>query len=883
MVVQGGTFYNDAVLRSFELISGRKAIRPNIAGLMGAFGAALIAKERYNGKKTKMLSIDNIINLEYHTKMVHCKGCSNSCRLTVNLFSNGAKHISGNRCEKGILVKDEKKEVPNMFEFKKKRLFNYEPLSNEQAYRGTIGIPRVLNVYENYPFWAVFFKQLGFRVELSPFSDRNIFQLGMDSIPSESECYPAKLSHGHIEWLIKNGVRTIFYPCVYYEHKERENAQNHFNCPIVISYPENIKNNVENLDKKNITFINPFIAFSNEEVLTHRLCTVMKEYFNIDKSEVEFAANSGWKELMQYRNDIRCEGKRVLEWIEENNSEGVVLAGRPYHLDPEVNHGIPEMIQSYGLAVLTEDSVADFSDRDIKLRVTNQWMYHARLYAAAEYVSRNENLNLIQLNSFGCGLDAVTVDQVQDLLKASNKLYTLLKVDEVNNLGAARIRVRSLIVALKLRKKMIKYTGTGIKNYLRTEYTKEMQKEKYTILCTEMSPFHFDFLEAAMQSCGYNVVVMKNENQNVLDMGTKYVNNDACYPAMIVTGQIMDAVLSGKYDTNRLAVFMTQTGGGCRASNYVGFIRKALKEAGFSNIPVISINANGMEKNSGFKYSVKMITKCMQGLVYGDILMKTLYRVRPYEIKKGSANELYEKWKSKCIEDILRPITDMKKFDKNCKEIIAEFDSLPINENIEKPKVAIVGEILVKFMPMANNHLADLLEEEEVEVIIPDLIGFLEYCVWNSVYKEKYLGGKKQASLVSQVGIYFLDKLRRNVFIALKNSKRFSTFSNLEQLKKSASEVLQLGNQCGEGWLLAGEIINFTKESVPNIVCTQPFGCLPNHIVGKGIFKKVKELYPESNLVAIDYDPSASEVNQINRIKLMIETAKLKNESNIRF
>ena len=534
------------------------------------------------------------------------------------------------------------------------------------------------------------------------------------------------------------------------------------------------------------------------------------------------------------------------------------------------------MIQSFGFAVLTEDSVASLSRNHHKMRATNQWMYHSRIYAASEFVAEHDKLDLVQLNSFGCGVDAVIADQVQDLLTQAGKLYTLLKIDEVNNLGAAKIRMRSLIAALKLRQKIVSSENQKIQDYERVEYTKEMQKEGYTILCTQMAPLHFDFLEAAMKSCGYRVKMMKNESQNVLDMGLKYVNNDACYPALIVTGQIIDAVLSGEYDVDKLAVLMVQTGGGCRASNYVGFIRKALAEAGYPQIPVISLNANGMETNEGFKYSFKMLSKCMQAIVYGDIFMRVVYRIRPYEVEKGATNRLHEKWKKICIDDILKSSINMQKFYKNCEGIIRDFDNLPIDESIIKPKVGIVGEVLVKFMPIANNHLVDLLEDEGMEVVMPDLVEFLEYCFWNAIYRERYLGGSKTGSYMAKAAISFMDGMRKRIFRALDRSERFQRPTELEQMRKDASSVLQIGNQCGEGWFLPGEIIDLVKNRVDNIVCIQPFGCLPNHIVGKGIIKKVKELYPQTNIVAIDYDPSASKVNQLNRIKLMLENAKAK-------
>ena len=876
IVVQGGTFYNDAVLRSLELVTDTQVVRPDIAGIMGAFGAALIARERCQGRDSRMNPMEDILNLQYDTKIINCQGCINKCRLTVNRFSNGNRHISGNRCENGSPTAVKRSDVPNMFEYKKERLFGFEPLSEKAAKRGVIGIPRVLNMYEDYPFWAVFFRQLGFRTVLSPLSTRGIFDLGMDSIPSESECYPAKIAHGHVQWLINEGVKTIFYPCVVYERKENEAAQNNFNCPMVMSYPENIKNNVDEIFNGEVRFIEPFMSFESEEILGSRLCEIMKEEFQIDEAEVRAAVKAAWEELEQCRKDIAEEGKRALAWMEENKRQGIVLAGRPYHIDPEINHGIPELIQSYGYAVLTEDSISGLSETNVSLRSTNQWVYHCRLYDAAQYVASRTDLNMVQLNSFGCGLDAVTTEQVQELLQQAGKPYTLLKIDEISNLGAARIRLRSLFATLKLKEMNGCEITKAPSDYERTVFTKEMKKAKYTVLATNMVSPHFDFVSAAAATCGYNLVLMKNEDQNVMDMGMKYVNNDACIPAMIVTGQIMDAVLSGKYDTDHLAVMMVQTGGGCRASNYVGFIRKALAEAGYGHIPVVSLNLNGMEKNPGFSLTPKLLVKAVQALLYGDLLMKLTCRVRPYELEAGSVNRLYDKWHRKCEDEMSRGSMGMKRFYDNCRAMIKEFDNVPIDEDLKKPRVGIVGEVLVKFMPMANNHLAETLEKEGAEVAVPDMVEFLKYCIWNSVYKHRYLGKPKKSAMIAEAGLTIVDKIQEPVFKALDASKRFARPAKLEDVREHASEIIQIGNQCGEGWYLAGEIADLVTSGVPNVVCVQPFGCLPNHVVGKGIIKKVKHIYPQSNIVAVDYDPSASKVNQINRIRLMLETAREK-------
>ncbi|MGX8686857.1 MAG: acyl-CoA dehydratase activase-related protein, partial [bacterium] len=871
IVVQGGTFYNNAVLRALETIADGKVIRPDIAGIMGAFGAALIARERYSsGVPTTMLSLEEIENLTFETSLRPCGKCTNNCRLTVNHFSGGREYISGNRCERGLGRELTENNIPNIYKYKIRRIFGYRPLRRDQAVRGTVGIPRVLNMYENYPFWYTFFTKLGFRVVLSPLSTHKIYEMGIESIPSESACYPAKIAHGHIMWLISQKVDFIFYPALFYERTETREADNHYNCPIVTSYSENIRNNVEEIGRGEVDFRNPFMAFTSEDTVRDAM---IREFSDIPADEVTQAVREGWEELSRVHSDIQKEGERILHYMEENHVKGIVLAGRPYHIDPEINHGIPEMINSYGIAVLSEDSISHLGRPERPIVVLDQWMYHSRLYAAASYVKTRDDLDLIQLNSFGCGLDAVTTDQVQDILSGSDKIYTCLKIDEVNNLGSARIRVRSLIAAIRIR------DSRKAKRVIRSEaikkvvFTEEM-RDTYTILCPQMSPVHFDLLEPALNSCGYNVVILPNDNRRAVDYGLKYVNNDACYPSLFVVGQIMEALDSGKYDLNKVAVLMSQTGGGCRASNYVGFIRRALAKAGLEQIPVISANLSGLEENPGFKIGLKAVSRCAVGLIFGDVMMKCIYRMRPYEKHSGSVERLHQKWLKRCTRFMIEMrginIPGIYRF---CREMIREFDQVPIYEE-RKPRVGIVGEILVKYAPAANNHLVDLLEHEGAEAVVPDLMGFMLYCFYNQVYKAENLGTSKRTAMVCSAAIHLIETLMKPINRAYAKSRHFEPSTSIFELVKYAEPVVSIGNETGEGWFLTGEMIELIKSGVPNIVCIQPFGCLPNHIVGKGVIKQIRKLYPEANIAAIDYDPGASEVNQLNRIKLMLATAQ---------
>ena len=871
IVVQGGTFYNDAVLRAFEIVSGRTAIRPDIAGIMGAFGAALIARDNYTeGFTSNTLPYEEVKSLTYETQMTHCRGCTNSCLLTINKFPGGRRFITGNRCEKGLGQTKNAENMPNLYEYKYNRIFNYEPLPKDKARRGQIGVPRVLNMYENYPFWFTFLTELKYSVVLSPKSSKSIYQMGIESIPSDTECYPAKISHGHVMWLIENGLRQIFYPCVPYEMNETPKANNHYNCPIVTSYSENIKNNMEEIDTHNITYIRPFLALDNPKALKARMFREFSKYTDVTKEEISNAIDKAYEESARVKADVRKKGEETLKFLKETGKLGIVLAGRPYHVDPEINHGIPELINSYGVAVLSEDSISHLADVERPLIVSDQWMYHSRLYKAANFVKTNENLELIQLFSFGCGLDAVTTDCVNDILSKSNKIYTVLKIDEVSNLGAARIRIRSLLSAVKARKKLnLKSTPVSTRVH-RVEFTKEMQKE-YTVLAPQMSPIHFSMLSAGLAKMNIKVEVLPDAEKETVNTGLKYVNNDACYPSIIVVGQIMQAIESGKYDVNKLAVAITQTGGGCRATNYIGFIRRALEKAGYGQIPVISVSAQGLEKNSGFKINLEGLKCSMHAILYGDLFMRVLYRTRPYEKVPGSANKLHKKWEKICIRDIER---GSKNFKKIVRDIVREFDELPIDETIRKPRVGIVGEILVKFLPSANNHLVDLLEQEGAEAVMPDLLDFVLYSFYNSNYKHEFLGKSYKSKILSNAGIKLLESFRKPMREALEKSKRFEAPKRIEVIADYARPVVSIGNETGEGWFLTGEMIELIKSDAPNIVCAQPFACLPNHIIGKGVIKKLRAKYPESNIVAIDFDPGASEVNQINRIKLMLASAK---------
>lgn len=1151
VVVQGGTFLNDAVLRAFELLTEREVTRPNIAGLMGAFGAALTARMHYedvaddthehvladggsveaeaaaevpadqagatatnaaataeghdnevivNGvhhTASSILTGDALDNLSMTTERDVCKLCQNHCKLTITTFADGSRYVTGNRCERGGDAKKKRSDRPNLYDYKYKRCFAYRRLTDKKATRGEIGIPRALNMYENYPFWFTLLTSLGFKVMISGRSSHELFETGIESIASENICYPAKLVHGHIKWLLNKGIKTIFYPCVSYEENLVPNTDNHYNCPVVANYPLVVGANMPELRDPDVRYMHPYFNLANHELMVDRIVEEFA-WANVSREEAETAVKAAYAEDKVFKHDVQQEGLAALAYMKEHSCRGIVLAGRPYHIDPEINHGIPETICALGMVVLSEDSICELQpgeklnlteflsegeadpraknaagfrhvgDRTVTkmpLRVTNQWAYHSRLYAAAHFVASYPGLELVQLNSFGCGLDAITTDQVAEILADKADVYTLLKIDEVSNLGAAKIRLRSLKAAVEEREsnkrreeratralaagaaagaiagvdkhdqallddkaiaaksaeveqrleaqrkaqakaeadlaaakaalaeaqaavdaaeakvkaeseqarsaagaaavgpKPMGFRKTGSKaptpgrqvlldttmaanpkltkamreasrkaaerdikaamdarNVLsgsdgtvsepqaaknakakqgksghnnatmsryahRQKFLKNMKRD-YTIVAPQMSPIHLSLVEAVIRSGGYKFDVLKHASRSDVETGLKYVNNDACYPAIMVIGQLVDAILEGKYDPDHVALAITQTGGMCRATNYFGLIRKALIDAGYPQIPIIAISTQGLEDNPGFKATVPMLHRAVKALILGDLLMKCLYRVRPYEVEQGSANKLYEQW-----DVIVRETIEHHGYSKTAaktpwlkkgwlpygtlaKEIVKSFDALPLKDVSRKVRVGVVGEILVKYQPDANNHVVDVIESQDCEAVVPGIMEFMTTKPYITDWNEHNLGmgGNQFAYAVMRWG---LDRYFAPINAALDLSHgKFRRDEPMPELVKKAAEVTSIGVQAGEGWLLTAEILELIEQGCPNVICAQPFACLPNHVTGRGMFGKIRRLHPQANIVSIDYDPGASEANQLNRIKLMIAAAK---------
>ncbi|WP_446423812.1 acyl-CoA dehydratase activase-related protein [Mailhella sp.] len=886
VIAQGGSFKNDALLRALELSLGREVLRLDIAGLMGAFGAALIARENAPAEGSSLLSREELAAFRSDSTVTRCKGCSNHCLLTISRFSDGTRFISGNRCEKGAGHSGGRNDLPNLFDYKYKRLFqHYTPLPLDAAPRGVVGIPRVLNMYEDYPMWFTLFTHLGFRVELSSASSKTLYAHGMSTIPSQTVCYPAKLSHGHVMELIGKGVRRIFYPCIAFERQEFFTQHNRYNCPVVGGYPELLKNNVEKLREMGVDLICPFLPVELDALLNNLL--MLDLFKDIPRWEVSEALAEAFREKKRFKEELKKKGEEVLDWLEKTGSMGIILAGHPYHVDPEVHHGIPDLVTASGLAVLSEDSVAHLMPDPGRLRVVDQWTYHARLYRAAAYAAQSDSVSLVQLVSFGCGLDAVTADQVEEILAAAGRLYTQIKIDEGANLGAARIRVRSLLATMRERRRHAEHKAalslptmeevrasqlsSADRDWTPPPFTEEMRKT-HTILIPQMSPLHFQFLPTMLRACGYKAELLESVAKEAVEEGLRHVNNDVCYPAITVIGQLLHALQSGKYDRGKVAVILSQTGGGCRATNYIGFLHKALRECGLDDIPVISFNLSDLNRNPGFRVNRAMLLRSVLALFCGDALMRMLYRTRPYEVEKGSADALAARWASLLNTDIHDGAV-MSTY-RHIRQAVQEFDELPLREGPRRPQVGLVGEILLKYHPDANNNAVKVVEAEGGEAVMPDFTDFILYGLYDEVYRWKHFSGSFRKAAFSAFLLRAMLVLRLPLRRALSRSRRFEPPVAFRKLREMVNGVVSLGQQTGEGWLLTAEMMELLHSRIRNILCMQPFGCLPNHITGKGVIKELKRRFPEANIAAVDYDPGASEVNQINRIKLMMAVAR---------
>lgn len=864
IVVQGGTMRNDAVVRALELLTGAEVIRCDIPELMGAFGCALYAR-RY-GKRE--VSLDDILSqADYSTHELHCRGCNNQCQVFRYRFANGKDYYSGNRCEKVFTNGAKEEPGANAYHFKNDLLFGRAARQVEHPVL-TLGIPRSLNMYENFPFWHTLFTACGIQVCLSDDSDFKAYERSARMVMSDNICFPAKLVHAHVQNLMDRGVDRIFLPFVIFERKGNE--QNSYNCPIVTGYSEVIKS----VQGTGIPIDSPAISFKDSKLL-YRQCLNYLKGLGVEEAAVKEAFAKAMDEQEAFGLSLAEHDRRLLEESRRKGRRTVLLAGRPYHTDMLIQHKISDILAEMGIDVITDDIVREQATQvEGDVHFLPQWSYPNRILKAAQWCAvQGSDVQFVEMTSFGCGPDAFLVDEVRDILIRSGKPFTLLKLDDINNIGSMKLRVRSLIESMKLSgerqvlpRKKEEGGGAASVSYhdLRTK----------KILVPYFTPFISPLIPAFMRLAGYDVDNLPLSNMESCEWGLKYANNEVCYPATLIVGDVVKAFKSGKYDPAQTIVAMTQTGGQCRASNYISLIKKALEEAGYPSVPVISLTFGSSldSRQPSFRVNwLKMLPVALRAVLYSDCISKFYYAAVVREKEAGQAARLRDRYLQEGEELILKYQT--KDLLGRLSEAARQFND--ICRDLDCPKVGVVGEIFLKFNPFAQKNVIEWLTEQGIEVVPSVLADFfmqnfvnrkvrVESCIQQQflpdfVYKLAYKMVGCQIEKFNKVGSEF---------------RYFNPFKDIFEEADEAKKVISLNAQFGEGWLLPAEILSYARQGIYNVVSLQPFGCIANHIVSKGIEKRIKSVIPELNMLSLDFDSGVSDVNITNRLLLFIDHLK---------
>ncbi len=870
IIVQGGAMRNDSIVRGFELLTGKKIFRNEKPELMGALGCALYALKNMSANN---VSIAEMIKMaKYVSTQLTCHGCENQCAVTRYRFDNSNSYFSGNRCEKifnneGIRLE----RGVDVYEEKMRLLFDREATVAEPVL--TIGIPRVLNIYEEYPFWHTLFTNCNIQVKLSGISNFDNYEQSACKVMSDNICFPAKLVHSHIANLQKQRVDRIFMPFVVYE-KNDKSCQNSYNCPIVSGYSQVVKS----VQASAIPIDSPTISFKDKSALKEQCRQYFKE-LGIEDTIFTEAFKLANESQENFESAIAAYNDKILADAMSKGRLAVVLAGRPYHSDSLIQHKVSDMIASQGAYVLTDDIVRN---KHVNLRNVNylsQWTFANRILKSAEWVStQGDEIQYMQLTSFGCGPDAFLVDEVRSLLHRRGKNMALLKIDDVNNVGSLKLRVRSLIESLK-----VGSHGVSKENYCmcaNARFTDGCRSKK--IIVPFFTPFISPLIPPILKLAGHEVENLPMSDHESIDLGLKFSNNEVCFPATLVVGDIVKAFKSGRYDPDTTCVAFTQTGGQCRASNYLSLIRKALQENGYVNTPVISISpwSGIVNDQPGFKINwLKIIPVALAAILYTDCISKFYYSAVVREKQSGAAARLRDYYLSEAQAAVVHNSSD--ELYSYLSKAADDFND--ICNDKELPKVGIVGEIYLKFNPFAQKHVTDWLAGRNIEVVPPVLIDFFMQGFVNM--KENYKEHVARKTIPDFVVDFLYRKIKKKINKVNSIAGRFRYFTPFDDIYEKAErarEAISLSAQFGEGWLIAGEILTLASQNVKHVVSLQPFGCIANHIVEKGIENRLRTICPQINILSLDFDGSVSDVNITNRLILFIDDLKKKHDENER-
>ncbi len=897
VVVQGGTMRNDSVVRAFELLTHTEVARSNMPELMGALGCALQAERRVAESEKRVerqgegevanaaRSIGDLLQMaSYDTKMLHCNGCENHCFVTMYKFQSGRRFYSGNKCERVFNNKGkDTSHGENIYPYKYHLLFD-RPLCKEGATR-KIGVPRILNMYENYPFWNKLLTEAGFEVVLSPESNMNSYEDALNTVMSDNICFPAKLVHSHIKALDNMQPERILMPYVVYEHNEDKRTINSYNCPIVSAYSDVIRSAMS----LSTPVDSPVINFADIKLLRKQIDTYLKG-LGVSKATRRQAFEAAVQAQNEYVKTLHQKAVDILATSRKAGRLTILLAGRPYHTDPLIQHKLSEMIAALGADVISDDIVrGDERTNSGETYLVKQWAYMNRIVKSGQWAAeQGDDVHFVEMTSFGCGPDAFIQDEIRDILRRHNKPFTLLKIDDVSNTGSLKLRVRSLIESLN--GKLEDNGREPVRPFVTTRVYHKADNHRI-ILAPYFTEYLTPLLHPIGKLIGYDIRVLPESDEESAQLGLEYANNEVCYPATLIVGDIVKALKSGKYNPDNIAFAMSQTGGQCRATNYAGLIKRAMVAAGFENVPLVTLGvaayAEDENEQDGFEIPwVRYASIITTTLLYGDTISKmyhaavvrgkdTVAGMRPDNAsdgdwaEKSAAAMLRDKYMTLAADPIEH--NDPKRLMELIGDAAREFDAITADKDV--PVVGIVGEIFLKFNPFAHQYLAKRIVSRGIEVIPPLLTPFfLQEFVNVIVKKHMGLSCSNTPDFVVK-SIYSLIERRIKKINKLAGRFRyFRPFTNIFEDAKDVNGVVSLAAQFGEGWLLPADIISLYKQGVTNVASLQPFGCIANHIVSKGIEKKLHQLYPDLNLVSLDFDSGVSAVNVTNRLLLFLDS-----------
>ncbi len=896
IIVQGGVFKNNAVLRALEQYLGKEVTRPRYPGEMGAIGIALLTMDRVRALggdyRSSFFSEEELLRFgfEQHPGSV-CRFCSNHCNRTVVAFNDGASFVSGNRCERGEILGEMRSPetrarvraltrrmnaVPNMVKSHGRLLTRNWPVELLRPAQGIrIGIPRVLEFWTSMPFWKTLFTALGYTVVISKKSDAALFERGLAQVPSDTACLPAKIVHGHIQALIDKGVDTLFMPMMVSQPSENESIKGQAFCPLIQGYPLVIDKSDDPDGRYGIPFEHPIFHWGSGDLKKKQVVRYLSGAWDVPEKLARAAFDQGEAALDAFRQTLRREGQSILEKAAKDDSLAVVLVARPYHSDEFVNHNLAGFFTQAGIPVVTLEGL-DFAHEDLShTRVDTVNSYHARVLSAAQIIACNKNLEAVQIVSFGCGHEAALSDEmIRILAELADKDALVVKLDEGEVKGPLNLRVKSFLETIGQRPPSRTRTAsvTELADPFATKFTQE-DATRRTILVPNLSPAFSLLIESMFTREGYKARPLPLADARAIALGKKFVHNDICYPGQVNIGEALALLESGQVRADEVAVGLAKNCEHCRAGQYATLARKALDDAGYSNVPIITTGVDDKNMHPGFVVGMRFRIGMVLGIAVMDAIENMVRAMRPYELTPGACDQVYESWRARTMYALREgPRAGLKQLE----GAVSAFNAIGIDRSQRRPRVAILGEILMKYHPSANCNIERYFEENGMEVVQPPMLDFFRMgeVINRDMMKRGFTSRPFMTGLITNVQEGVFKRATFRVRRIMQQFKLFEAFPSTQDLAALTRPFIDVTYGAGEGWLIPAEILHHANHGVNSFVILQPFGCLPNHITGRGMTRKLKELNPHIQILSLDYDPDTALANVESRLQMLVMTAR---------